>query len=81
MLNCAARAYMMYAIGCVLFAEKSGARVGTHFLRILDDVEDAGRYAWGTAALAYLYRQLGLASRYGVKQVAGFIPLLEVNFQ
>ncbi|KAL8514493.1 hypothetical protein ACS0TY_013560 [Phlomoides rotata] len=81
MLNYAARAYMMYAIGCVLIAEKSGARVGTHFLRILDDVEDAGRYAWGTAALAYLYRQLGLASRYGVKQVAGFIPLLEVNFQ
>ncbi|KAL8525114.1 hypothetical protein ACS0TY_014651 [Phlomoides rotata] len=55
-LNCAARAYMMYVIGCVIFAEKSGARVGTHFLRILDDVEDACRYAWRTAALAYLYR-------------------------
>ncbi|KAL8504228.1 hypothetical protein ACS0TY_022820 [Phlomoides rotata] len=63
-LDCAARAYMM-------------ARVGTHFLRILDDVEDVGRYAWGTAAIAYLYRQLGLASRYGVKQVAGFIPPLD----
>ncbi|KAL8495134.1 hypothetical protein ACS0TY_019341 [Phlomoides rotata] len=74
-LNCAARAYMMYVIRCVLFAGKSGSQ--SHFLRILDDVEDAGRYAWGTAALAYLYRQLGLASRYGVKQVAGFIPLLE----
>ncbi|KAL8515171.1 hypothetical protein ACS0TY_014034 [Phlomoides rotata] len=36
-------AYMMYAIGCVLFADKSRARVGTYFLRIMDDVEDASK--------------------------------------
>ncbi|KAL8528986.1 hypothetical protein ACS0TY_006450 [Phlomoides rotata] len=55
---------MMYIIRSVLFCDKSGARVETHFLRILDDVEKASQYAWGTATLAYLYRQLGISSRY-----------------
>ncbi|KAL8474798.1 hypothetical protein ACS0TY_031291 [Phlomoides rotata] len=72
---------MMYVMGSVLFCDKSGARVGTHFLRILDDVEEAKQYAWGSATLVYLYRQLNIASRYGVKQLVGFLPLLEVIFQ
>ncbi|KAL8495083.1 hypothetical protein ACS0TY_019302 [Phlomoides rotata] len=42
-LNCAAHAYMMYVIRCVLFADKSGSQ--SHFLWILDNVEDSGRYA------------------------------------
>ena len=33
--------------------------------------------AWGTSALAYLYRQLGLASRVGVRQIAGYLTILE----
>jgi len=36
-----------------------------------------GSYAWGAGTLAYLYRQLGQASRSKAKGIAGFLPLLE----
>jgi len=35
-------------------------------------------YAWRAIALAYLFRQLGYASRGGVKQIARYMPLLGV---
>ncbi|CAI0444544.1 unnamed protein product [Linum tenue] len=36
-----------------------------------------GEYAWGAGALAYLYRQLGIASRAEAKGVAGCLTLLQ----
>ncbi|CAI0446193.1 unnamed protein product [Linum tenue] len=36
-----------------------------------------GEYAWGARALAYLYRQLGIASRAESKGVAGCLTLLQ----
>ena len=44
---------------------------------MLTDIDAISSYAWGAAALAFLYRQLGLASRTGVKQIAGYLKLLE----
>ena len=44
---------------------------------MLNDTDTVSSYAWGAAALAILYRQLGLASRAGVKQIAGYLKLLE----
>lgn len=35
------------------------------------------KYACGDPALAYLYRQLGLATWVGVKQIARYLTLLE----
>jgi hypothetical protein len=35
--------------------------------------------AWGLAALVYLYRQLGIASRENTQQMAGYVQLVEVR--
>ncbi|KAF5934337.1 hypothetical protein HYC85_030508 [Camellia sinensis] len=41
------------------------------------DLGSIHTYAWGAAALAFLYRQLGCASWLGVKQMGGYMTLLE----
>ncbi|KAK9118285.1 hypothetical protein Scep_016378 [Stephania cephalantha] len=58
-VECTARAYLLYLLSCTLFANKSGSRVFIALLKLLEDLDDVGKYAWGAAALAYLYRQLG----------------------
>ena len=75
----AARAYLLYIFGCSLFTDKTGSRVSVAYLRLLDDLTQLHHYAWGAATLAYLYRALGEASRYGTKQICGYMTLLEVT--
>jgi len=77
-IKCLVRAYLLYLVGCSLFSDKSGARVFVLFVSLFEDLGVISTYAWGTATLAYLYRQLGYASRVGVKQIAGYLALLEV---
>ncbi|KAL7242873.1 hypothetical protein ACSBR1_015304 [Camellia fascicularis] len=43
----------------------------------LMDLQSVASYAWGAVVLAFLYRQLGSATRYVVKQMAGYMTLLE----
>ncbi|XP_028054676.1 protein MAIN-LIKE 2-like [Camellia sinensis] len=66
-IQCAARAYLLFLLGCTLFSDKSGGRVPVVYLGLLMDLGSIHTYAWGAAALAFLYRQLGFASRSGVK--------------
>ncbi|KAK9105000.1 hypothetical protein Scep_021844 [Stephania cephalantha] len=67
----------LYLLSCTLFADKSGSRVSIALLKLLEDLDDVGNYAWGAAALAYLYRHLGSATRVLVSQIAGYLTLLE----
>ena len=71
----AARAYLLYVLGCTIFSDKSGNAVLATYLDLLRDVDSIGEYAWGAAALAFLYRQLGEASRYDCGQISGYITL------
>ncbi|XP_028052559.1 protein MAIN-LIKE 2-like [Camellia sinensis] len=73
-IECAARAYLL---GCTLFADKTAIRVPVVYLPFLMDLRSVASYAWSAAALAFLYRQLGTATRYAVKQMAGYMTLLE----
>lgn len=73
----AARAYLLYILGCTLFTDKSGTRVPVLYLRLLMNLDQARTYAWGAATLAHLYRQLGFATWSGVWQIAGYLTLLE----
>ncbi|XP_028124360.1 protein MAIN-LIKE 2-like [Camellia sinensis] len=66
-IQCTARAYLLFLLGCILFNDKSGGRVPVVYLGLLMDLGSIHTYAWGAAALAFLYRQLGYASRFGVK--------------
>lgn len=73
-----ARAYIMYQIACSLFPDPSGNRVHLKYLALLRDFDECGKMAWGAAALAYLYRELGKASLVGKAECCGFLTLLQV---
>ncbi|KAH6807024.1 hypothetical protein C2S51_028132 [Perilla frutescens var. frutescens] len=73
----AARAFLVYILGYTLFTDKTGDRITCNYLRLFEDPEEFEGYAWGVAALAFLYRQLGVGSQVGCRQMAGFLTLLE----
>jgi len=49
------------------------------FLDALRDLMQSGTYAWGAAALVYMYDNLNEASKSTVRQLAGYITLLKVS--
>lgn len=57
------RGYLLYILGCTLFADKTCTRVPICFLALLRDLDKVHTYAWGARALAYIYRQLRIVSR------------------
>jgi len=75
----AVRGYIMYLLGCTLFVDKTKNRVRPRFCPLIQDVSTISQYAWGAAALAYMYRQLGVASRADARQLSGCLTLLEVK--
>lgn len=71
------RAYLLYVLGCTLLCDKTGSKVNVAPLALLEDLDRVSHYGWGASALAFLYRQLGQASRRDTKQLSGFLTLLE----
>ncbi|XP_006598560.1 protein MAIN-LIKE 1-like [Glycine max] len=51
----AARAYLLHLLGCTLFANKSATNVHVVYLEALRDLSMTKRYAWGVAALCWIY--------------------------
>ncbi|XP_051178114.1 uncharacterized protein [Lolium perenne] len=74
----ATRAYIMYQFGCSLFPDPSGTRVHLRYLALLRDFDASGEMAWGAAALAHLYRELGKASMKGKANCCAFLTLLQL---
>ncbi|KAK1256996.1 hypothetical protein QJS04_geneDACA023519 [Acorus gramineus] len=61
-----------------LMAQK---KIHACYLYLLRDLDDAGRYSWGTAVLAHMYRALYKGSVLGERSSAGshgFYSLLQV---
>ncbi|XP_028186432.1 uncharacterized protein LOC114373088 [Glycine soja] len=50
-----ARAFLLHLLDCTLFANKSATNVHVVFLEALHDLSQTGRYAWGVAALCWIY--------------------------
>lgn len=73
----ATKAYLLFLLGYTLFIDKSVTRVPVIYLILLKYLFVVREYAWGAATLAYLYRQLGITSQAGVKQMVRYITLLE----
>lgn len=48
-----------------------------YYLPFLLDLEKVKDYAWDTACLAYMYRQLGVASRFDNAGIGGCLTLLQ----
>ncbi|KAH7861330.1 hypothetical protein Vadar_024692 [Vaccinium darrowii] len=49
-------------------------------LALLENLDRVSHYGWGASMLAFVYRQLGQASRRDMKQLSGFLILLEIIF-
>ncbi|XP_047049534.1 protein MAIN-LIKE 1-like, partial [Lolium rigidum] len=76
-----ARVYLWYMISRTLFPDSGGKLAHWCWLKALTVLDD--RWSWGTAALAYLYRQLDEAcrrtgSRTGSGGIGGCMLLLSV---
>ncbi|KAF9594617.1 hypothetical protein IFM89_034239 [Coptis chinensis] len=56
---------------------KSGVGVHVAYLQVLLELDNVSKYAWGAAALTYLYRELAKASQRNGRQVTGCMTLLE----
>ena len=75
----ATQAFLLHLVGCTLFADKSAISVAVVYLELFRDLSMVGSYAWGAACLAYLYRQLTIATRFEVRQLGGYLTLLQVR--
>ncbi|CAN0913916.1 Protein MAIN-LIKE 2 [Linum grandiflorum] len=71
------RAYLLYLVGSTIFSTTTGNKVPVMYLPLFEDFEKAGKYAWGAAALAFLYRALGKASHRSQSTISGGLTLLQ----
>ncbi|CAN1284647.1 Serine/threonine-protein phosphatase 7 long form homolog [Linum perenne] len=79
------RAYILDFFGSCIFADRSGSHTSLFFLPLLEDMSQIGEYAWGAAALSWLYRELGRCafrigsspSRDHVGDIGGWMALVQ----
>lgn len=73
-----ARAHILRLIGGTIFSDKSSHFVNLMFLPLLEELEQAGEYSWGSAALGWLYRDLCRATVPTAHEIGGCLILLQV---
>ncbi|XP_016173453.1 protein MAIN-LIKE 1-like [Arachis ipaensis] len=71
-----ARGYIMQLIGGILFPDASDSRVHIRWLPLLEDLDACGRLSWGSAVLAWLYRQMCRAMEHGQRNLGGCVSLM-----
>ncbi|XWS75856.1 hypothetical protein CRYUN_Cryun01aG0127800 [Craigia yunnanensis] len=71
------RAYLLYLVGSTIFSTTTGNKVPVMYLPLFENFDNAGSYAWGAAALAFLYRALGNASVKSQSTICGCLTLLQ----
>ncbi|GMY34611.1 protein MAIN-LIKE 2-like [Fagus crenata] len=76
-IECRTRAYLLYLVGSTIFSTTTGNKVPVMYLSLFEDFDKAGKFAWGAAALAFLYRALGNASLKTQSTVSGSLTLLQ----
>ncbi|WKA03198.1 hypothetical protein VitviT2T_021322 [Vitis vinifera] len=77
-LQCYARAFILALLGGALFANKTGTHVQLCYLPLLRNFTEISHYSWGSAVLAYLYRELCRASLDSATEISGPITLFQV---
>ena len=75
----ATRAFLLRMVGCTLFAYKSATSVVVVYLELFRDLSMVGSYAWCAACLAYLHMQLTTVTRFEVRQLGGYLTLLQIR--
>ncbi|KAI8567220.1 hypothetical protein RHMOL_Rhmol02G0104000 [Rhododendron molle] len=73
-----ARGYILQLIGGIVLPDQSGSHVHLCFLSLLDDLQLASTYSWGSACLGTLYHYLDSGSTIGSKDLGGMFILVQV---
>ncbi|XP_020272096.1 serine/threonine-protein phosphatase 7 long form homolog [Asparagus officinalis] len=73
-----ARAYIMHMIGTLLFPDSSKHKVHLRWLPLIEDFDMCGTLSWGSAVLAYLYREMSKVALMQNKELKGCLTLLQV---
>ena len=73
-----ARAWILRCIGGLLFTSQSSNMVHLMFLPLLADLDSVGNYSWGSACLAWLYREMCRATDPNASGLAGYVQLLQM---
>jgi hypothetical protein len=73
-----ARAYILHMIGTLLFPDSNKGTVHARWLPLLEDLDLCGTLSWGSAVLAYLYREMAHVSLMKKKELHACISLLQV---
>ncbi|KAF1894417.1 hypothetical protein Lal_00027114 [Lupinus albus] len=63
--------------GSTIFSTTTGNKVPVMYLPLFENFDRCGQYAWGAAALAFLYRALGNASLKTQSTISGCLTLLQ----
>ena len=71
-------AFILALLGGALFADKTGTHVQLCYLPLLRDFTKISHYSWGSAVLAYLYRELCRVSLDSAIEISRPITLLQV---
>ncbi|CAI9089725.1 OLC1v1024352C1 [Oldenlandia corymbosa var. corymbosa] len=72
------QAWVWILLASTLFLDRSGGRISASLMNDLyGGIENIEAYSWGSGTLAFLYRQLGIASRAGCTMMAGCMTLLQ----
>ena len=77
-LQCYAHAFILALLGGALFTNKTCPHVQLCYLPLLRNFTEISHYSWGSAVLAYLYRELCRASLDSATEISGPITLLQV---
>ncbi|KAL0381569.1 UNVERIFIED_CONTAM: protein MAINTENANCE OF MERISTEMS [Sesamum angustifolium] len=73
-----ARAVALLLLGGTMCPDSSGNLVSLLYLAKLEDIAAARNYSWGSAVLAFLYRELCNASEKGKAAIGGALQLVQV---
>ncbi|KAL8505556.1 hypothetical protein ACS0TY_016699 [Phlomoides rotata] len=76
-----ARGCALLLIGGLMMPDSSRNTVALLYLQFLENVEEAGRYSWASAVLAFLYRELCTASDPEKNVIGGALTLLQFTWQ
>ena len=72
-----ARCYILALLADTIFADKFGDRVHMMWLQMLSDLRNPPQYSWGSACLAWLYRELCRVTDRGASQIGGALLLVQ----
>nr|XP_004510502.1 protein MAIN-LIKE 2-like [Cicer arietinum] len=75
--ECAARTYLLYLVGCTIFADKTHTRVEAKYITLFIDLHRCRDYSWASATLVFLYDNLGDGAVHDTRHVEGYMTLLQ----